>query len=169
MTGTSPNIVFRRLLMTVACVGLILTAGAGRTYLSASAAEGGDDGDRSGPIHIRKNCSAYTGLAGGFCTITESNVAAIPPGSLVHYSQAFGILNPAWLDSNVVLDAGNGNKAVGRCTVDFSTATPGVCLFFNGTGDLAGFTARVDVTTVPVPPADYFWDGSYRFVLGPER
>jgi hypothetical protein len=39
-----------------------------------------------------------------------------------------------------------------------------VCLFFNGTGNLAGFTARVDVTTVAVPPADYFWDGSYRFV-----
>jgi hypothetical protein len=105
-------------------------------------------------------------MAGGTCKIVSSNLPEIPAGSLVHYTQAFGILNPAWLDSNVVLDAGHGNKAVGRCTVDFSITTPGLsglCTFSDGTGNLAGFTARVIFSTIPTPPADYTWDGHYSF------
>jgi hypothetical protein len=99
----------------------------------------------------------------------SSNLAEIPVGSLIHYTQAFGILNPGWLDSNVVLDAGKGNKAAGRCTVDFSIATPGVCTFEDGTGQLAGFSARVAVSTSPTPPADYTFDGTYRFREGAEN
>ncbi len=118
---------------------------------------------RSGPLHILKNCSSYNFLAGGHCTIAGSNFAEIPAGSIVYYSQAFGILNPAWLDSNVVLDAGNGNKAVGRCTIDFSGITPGVCTFQDGTGQLAGFTARVSVSTSPDSDGNYTWDGTYSF------
>ena len=118
---------------------------------------------RSGQLHIVKDCSAYNRMAGGTCKIVSSNLAEIPAGSLVHYTQAFGILNPAWLDSTVVLDAMNGNKAAGRCTVDFSLATPGVCTFEDGTGQLAGFTARVAVSTSPTPPADYALDGTYSF------
>jgi hypothetical protein len=118
---------------------------------------------RSGQLHIVKDCSAYNRMAGGTCKIVSSNLAEIPAGSLVHYTQAFGILNPAWLDSTVVLDAMNGNKAAGRCTVDFSLATPGVCTFEDGTGQLAGFTARVAVSTSPTPPADFTWDGPYSF------
>jgi hypothetical protein len=150
MTVKAPTSVFSRRLIS-----------AGGAYLRASSER--ENADRSGRLHIKKDCSAYTRLAGGFCTIVESNLAEIPPGSVVHYTQAFGILNPAWLDSNVVLDTGNGNKAVGRCTVDFSIATPGVCTFSDGTGQLAGFTARVDVSTSPTPPADFFWDGTYSF------
>jgi hypothetical protein len=118
---------------------------------------------RSGQVHIVKDCSAYNYMAGGTCKIVSSNLAEIPAGSLIHYTQAFGILNSAWIDSNVVLDAGHGNKAVGRCTVDFSIATPGVCTFSDGTGDLAGFTARLNVSTTPTPPADYALDGTYHF------
>jgi hypothetical protein len=151
-----------RELAVAAGVCLALTVGAGRVHPSAASGHDADD-RRSGEIHIKKDCSAYTRLAGGYCTIVESNVAVIPEGSVVHYTQAFGILNPAWLDSNVVLDTGNGNKAVGRCTVDFSIPTPGVCTFSDGTGELAGFTARVDVSTSPTPPADFFWDGTYSF------
>jgi hypothetical protein len=105
-------------------------------------------------------------MPGDTCKIVSSNLAQIPVGSLVHYTQAFGILNPAWLDSNVVLDAGNGNKAAGRCTVDFSTATPGVCTFEDGTGQLAGFSARVAVSTSPTPPRNFTWDGRYSFNEG---
>lgn len=151
-----------RLLFVTAFAGLVMALVTGGTRIGASPARGLQE-ERQGQIHIRKNCSEYTRLAGGFCTIVESNFDGIPKGSVVHYTQAFGILNAAWLDSNVVLDAGNGNKATGRCTVDFSIVTPGVCTFSDGTGDLAGFTARVDVTTMPVPPADFFWDGTYRF------
>jgi hypothetical protein len=135
---------------------LVLSLSAGATSVSAFSG-------RSGQLHIVKDCSAYNLMAGGTCKIVSSNLADIPVGSLVHYTQAFGILNPSWIDSNVVLDAGNGNKAVGRCTVDLSITTPGVCTFWDGTGNLAGFTARVNVSTTATPPADYSWDGPYRF------
>jgi hypothetical protein len=138
----------------LAALALVCTTGG--SPVSASS-------ERSGQLHIVKDCSAYNFTAGGTCKIVSSNLAEIPAGSLVHYTQAFGILNPAWLDSNVVLDAGHGNKAVGRCTVDFTMTSPGVCTFSDGTGELAGFTARVNVSTTPTPPADYTWDGTYRF------
>ena len=93
--------------------------------------------ERSGKLRVTKECSEYTGLPGSFCTITSSNLAAIPVGSKVFYDQAAGI--PAGvLDSNVVLDAGNGNRAVGRCTLDGATNL-GFCTFSDGTGELAGF------------------------------
>src|SRR5215831_3806568 len=76
--------------------------------------------ERNGILHVTKECTQYTGMAGSFCTITSSNLPAIRVGSKVFYDQAAG--TPAGLlDSNVVLDAGNSNRAVGRCTLDFST------------------------------------------------
>ena len=60
------------------------------------------------------------------------------------YDQAAGVPS-GMLDSNIVLDAGGGNGAVGRCTLDFSTER-GLCTLSDGTGQLAGFTARVDVS-----------------------
>jgi DNA-binding beta-propeller fold protein YncE len=36
---------------------------------------------------VTKECSAYTGLAGSFCTITSSNLKAIQDGSKVVYDQ----------------------------------------------------------------------------------
>jgi hypothetical protein len=132
----------------------------------ASAQVAGDDGlHLAGPLHIQKNCASYNGLPGGHCTIVSSNLPEIPAGSIVYYTQAFGILNPAWLDSNIVLDAGNGNKAAGRCTVDFSITTPGVCTFQDGTGQLTGFSARVSVSTSVNSSGNYTWDGIYRFNL----
>ncbi|MBV9181359.1 MAG: hypothetical protein JO356_08600 [Acidobacteria bacterium] len=138
----------------LAALALVCTTGG--SPVSASS-------ERDGELHIVKDCSAYNLQAGGTCKIVSSNLKEIPVGSLVHYTQPFGILNPAWLDSNVVLDAGEGNKAIGRCTVDFSITTAGVCAFSDGTGDLAGFTARVKVSTRPTPPNDYTWDGRYSF------
>ena len=73
--------------------------------------------DNIGDLHVTKECSEYTGLAGGYCTITSSNLAAIKVGSKVFYDQAAGT-PPGLLDSNVILDAGAGNRAVGHCTLD---------------------------------------------------
>ena len=116
-------------------------------------------------LHILKDCNKYNGMPGGSCIVRASNVPEIPTGSVVYYTQAFGILNLAWLDSNIVIDAGNGNKAVGRCTVDFSSSVPGICTLNDGIGTLAGFTARVEVGTSPLSSADktYPWDGWYAF------
>ena len=141
-----------RILFTLVLVGgfLALTVSLGPTSVSAS--------ERTKHLHIRKDCAQYTGLAGSSCTIIHSNISAIPAGSKVFYDQAAN--NPeGLLDSNIVLDAGNGNRAVGRCTLDLATGLA-LCLFFDGTGELAGFHARIKGT----PGSDsYHWDGRYDF------
>ena len=113
--------------------------------------------ERSGELHLMKECSQNTGLPGSFCTFTTSNLAVIKRGSRVFYDQADGIPT-GMLDSNVVLDAGSGNRAVGRCTLDDNTNL-GLCTFSDGTGQLAGFHARVKVDCTSVCR----WDGTYRF------
>src|SRR5262245_38186168 len=116
---------------------------------------------RSGFLRVDKECSEYKGQPGQFCTITSSNISAITPGSKVIYTQPWNI--PAGvLDSNVLLDAGGGNRAVGRCTLDFATGL-GLCTFSDGTGSLAGFQARVDVTPPSSPEDDWHWRGTYEF------
>ena len=103
--------------------------------------------------------------AGSFCTITSSNLSRILVGSTIVYDQAAGI--PAgMLDSNVVLDAGNGDRAVGRCTLDFSTGL-GLCTFSDGTGRFSGFQARVEVSSLG--GYDWAWDGTYSFTPRDDR
>jgi hypothetical protein len=122
---------------------------------------------RAGVLKVTKECSQYTGAAGSFCTITYSNLPEIAIGSKVLYSQAAGV--PAGLlDSNVVLDAGNGDRAVGRCTLDLSTGL-GICTFSDGTGQFAGFHARVDVFPPGYSGIDWLWNGTYGFTPGVGR
>src|SRR3989454_12410536 len=45
---------------------------------------------RSGALHVTKECSQYTRLAGGFCTITSSNLKDIEVGTRVVYAVASG-------------------------------------------------------------------------------
>ena len=116
---------------------------------------------KKGDFQVTKNCSQYDGTAGSFCAITSSNVAEVPAGSTVFYDQAAN--TPAgMLDSNVVLVAGPGNWAVGRCTLELATYR-GVCTFSDGTGPLSGFRARVDVAPSPDGGFDFLWNGTYSF------
>jgi hypothetical protein len=138
-------------------LALVLVAGAA----SVSAQSG-----RNGQLHVTKECSKYTGAAGSFCTITSSNLPEIKVGSKVIYDQSAGI--PAgMLDSNVVLDAGNGNRALGRCTLDLSNGL-GLCTFSDGTGQFTGFSARVDVSP-PTDGVNWHWEGTYSFSPEPGR
>jgi len=130
-------------------VALGLTTGA----VSASASS-----ERTGDLHVTKECSQDNGNPGDFCTITSSNLAAIKVGSKVFYDQADGIPK-GLLDSNVVVDAGAGNRAVGRCTLDDATNL-GLCTFSDGTGQFTGFQARVTVDC----RTSCRWDGTYRFL-----
>jgi hypothetical protein len=114
--------------------------------------------ERTGSLHVTKECGDYHGKPGDFCSIMSSNLPAIKVGAKVFYDQADGIPNGI-LDSNVVLDAGAGNRAVGRCTVD-DTTNLGLCTFSDGTGQFAGFQARVLVDCTSICR----WDGAYRFV-----
>lgn len=137
---------------------LTLSLSTGAASVSASSAQ-------NGQLHVTKECSQYTFLPGGFCTFTSSNLAEIAVGSKIFYDQAPGI--PAGLlDSNVILDAGSGNRAVGRCTLDLGTGH-GLCTFSDGTGQFTGFEARVDVLCPPGPNCS--WDGTYRFRPQPPR
>jgi hypothetical protein len=114
--------------------------------------------DKKGDLHAVKECSQDKGLAGKFCTFTSSNFELIPRDTRIYYVQTADILPPGLFDSNVVLDAGTGNRAIGRCTVDPATGA-GLCTFSDGTGQFAGFQARIAVSHAG--GVDYRWDGTY--------
>ena len=111
------------------------------------------------PLHVTKECSEFTGDTPSFCTITVSDLAAIPVGAKVMYWGPV-LTDPNFLSSSVVLRAGHGNRAFGYCQ---TIADPyhGTCVFWRGTGTLEGFRASVDVTYVS--GADFDWDGTYAF------
>src|SRR5205085_11342897 len=128
--------------------------------ISASASE---PSARTGSLQLTKECSQNNRNPGDSCSITSANLAAIKIGSKVFYDQADGIPK-GLLDSNGVLDAGAGNRAVGHCTLDDATNL-GLCTFSDGTGQFSGFQARVLVDCTSICR----WDGSYRFVRPAQR
>jgi hypothetical protein len=140
---------------SVAALTLVLSIGV--ASVSASA--------RKGDLHVEKNCKDYHGAAGEFCMITVSDLSEIEVNAKVFYDQPAGIPG-GMLDSNVVLDAGNGDRAVGRCTLDFVSLS-GLCTFSDGTGQLTGFHARVDVSHLG--GYDWAWDGTYSFAARDDR
>ena len=112
---------------------------------------------RSGDLHVTKECSAYKGLAGDFCTITSSNLEEIEVGSRVVYAQAAGAGS---LDTDIVLEAGPGSTAAGHVVLDLAAGT-GVVTFSGGTGTFAGFHARADVSEDSAGLSH--WEGTYSF------
>jgi hypothetical protein len=114
------------------------------------------------PLKILKECSQYTGETPSFCTVTESNLAAIPVGTKVFY---YGPVldNPLFSSSSVVIAVGKGDSASGYCVIDEMASPPhGTCAFHAGSGALAGFQA-VFTSTVDEKQL-WHWDG--RYVLG---
>ena len=117
------------------------------------------------PLKISKECSQFTGETPSFCTITESNLAAIPAGTKVlYYGPVTG--GPHFTSSTAVIAVGNGDTAVGYCVV-YDTASPplGTCAFHAGSGTLAGFQAVVKVTVDD--KKIWHWDGGY--LLGADK
>jgi hypothetical protein len=111
------------------------------------------------PIHITKECSGFTGSAGSFCTITGSDLSAIPVGTKVYYRGPV-ISDPNFLSSRVVAKGRHGSRAYGYCSAIYSPYH-GVCTFWRGTGSLKGFHASVDVTLDD--SGVFHWDGTYLF------
>ena len=127
-------------------LGLALVAG---TIAATPAAE-------PQPLNLAKECSEFTAHSGDHCTITASNLAAIPVGSKVYY---YGpVIGPAILSTAVLIDAGNGVTAIGYCNVDLPKSA-GACTFWAGSGALAGFQALVNLTIDP--KGLFHWDGAY--------
>jgi hypothetical protein len=137
--------------VAVTVASLTALAFAGTSSASASSA-------RSGALHIAKECTQDTGLADSFCTITSSNVEAIPVGTRVVYFQAIDATGA--LNSDIALPVGLGNVALGH--VDLPATGPGPVTLSGGTGTFARFTASAVVTC---DPTGIFcnWDGTYRF------
>ena len=94
-----------------------------------------------------------------FCTITESNLAAIPTGTKIfYYGPVTG--SALYTSSSAVIAVSSTDSAVGYCIV-YSTANPplGTCAFNAGSGALAGFQA---IMTVTVDDKQiWHWDGGY--------
>lgn len=122
---------------------------------------GGHDGghSRSGVLHVTKECSQYTGLAGGFCTITSSNLKAIKVGTRVIYASD---AVPPSLDTDLLLDPpGPGHStAFGHVVLNLATGQ-GVVTISGGTGKFTRFHASVAVSHLG--GANFAWDGTYSF------
>lgn len=98
------------------------------------------------PIHLVKDCSTYDGETPSLCTISSSDMSAITVGTKVWY-QGPVLTNNYFLSSNVQFDVGNGSTARGYCIFDArATESTGLCTFWSGTGNLAGFTSILHVT-----------------------
>jgi hypothetical protein len=79
---------------------ILLVAAAAILALSALAPTVSAESPHSGNLHVTKECSAYNGRASEFCTITSSNLWAIPVGSRVIYEHA--LVYPV-LDADITL------------------------------------------------------------------
>jgi hypothetical protein len=114
---------------------------------------------RSGTLHVTKNCDDYTAEAGSFCTITSSNLHAIPAGSKVVYASGADF-NTGILDSDITVYTRGANAAYGHVVLDLNTGTGTVSLS-GGTGQFKSLSASVDVSYLG--GADFGWDGGYSY------
>jgi predicted ester cyclase len=113
---------------------------------------------RSGTLHLTKECSEYTGEAGSFCTVTSSNVDAIPIGSVIVYAEADTADGGS--DTDLVINTPNGDTAYGHVVLDGPTQT-GTVTLTGGTGQLANLAA--DLVVAPLAAPSYSWDGPYSY------
>jgi hypothetical protein len=143
------------LVSAIATAGIVVTAG---FALHA---------ERSGVLHVTKECSQYHGGAGEFCTITSSNIRAIKVGSRVVYASAIGDPTPGVLDSDLVIHGPRHSNAFGHVVLDPSTFT-GVVTLSGGTGDFRHFHAGPLAVACPAFP-DCSWDGPYSFSSHPRH
>jgi hypothetical protein len=140
-------------------------------FMFAASAPATAETGQKGQLHIQKVCAGtFTGAPGSYCTITVSDLVAIPANvSRVYYDEPnFLPIGPvAFADSQIIVYVGTGNWAAGRCTVDYSTGL-GLCRVSDGTGTLAGFSARLDVR-IDFATGITYWDGTYSFSPLPKR
>ena len=102
-----------------AIFGLLLAVVMVAAFATAGAAENSGT-PRSGELHVTKECSQYSGLPGGFCTITGSNLNAIDVGMKVVYASAPNFVTLT-VNSDLVLDGPGNNDAYGHVVLDLQT------------------------------------------------
>jgi hypothetical protein len=116
---------------------------------------------RRGELQLTKECSQYTGLADSFCTITSSNLTAIPVGSREVALQA---ATATELNSDIVLVVGPGDYALAHVVLNRVTHL-GVITYSGGRGTFRWFHAHAIVNTSIQPVSE---NGDYRFRPGVE-
>ena len=154
------------LAVAIGCGGKDATSPVGNASVPGSAtSSSGSDGVRGGTLHLTKECSQYTGMAGSFCTITVSNLNEIPVGTR-EFALKDADLVAGTLNSDGVLYARDGELALNHCDIFDFFATKGVigsCTFSGGIGHLRGFHAKVVVSVNKNDPNKADFDGTYRF------
>ena len=128
----------------------------------AAGRDANDDGEnspRAGTFHAEKNCDQYSGLAGGFCTITVSTLKQIPVGTKYVATDA---PTATALISDVTLVPPNpgNNVAFGHVELNRVTRT-GTVTFSGGTGKFQHFSASLVITFLR--PRNWALDGTYSF------
>jgi hypothetical protein len=130
--------------------------------VSAASRDADDDGEdfpRARTFHALKNCSQYSGLAGGFCTLTGSTLPQIQDGTRVVYASA---PTATAVSSDVMLVSPNGGKNVAYGHVELNRVTrTGTATFWGGTGKFKHFSASVTISWLS--PGNWAWDGTYSF------
>jgi hypothetical protein len=138
--------------LVAGCLAPMLAPITGAASVSASS-------ERGGILHLTKDCSQDTGLAGSFCTIMSSNLESLEVGSRIVYLQASSA--DGSIDSDIVIHIRPGNNTVfGHCDWPATDAT-GLCTLSGGTGRFTHFHAREVVALISGNL--YSWDGPYSF------
>ena len=148
------------LLVAGGCSGRDATAPSASAAVSASRNAGDDnDSPRAGTFHAQKNCDHYSGLAGGFCTLTVSTLKQIPVGTKVVYTDA-ATATALISDVTLIPPSPGNNVAFGHVELNRVTRTGNVS-FSGGTGKFQHFTASVVITFLS--PRNWALDGTYSF------
>jgi hypothetical protein len=158
----------RKLLMATAIVAAaVITACSDTAAPNQRAADGSPSASsrKSGALHLTKECSEYTALAGSFCTITKSNLKEITVGTR-EFALKDADLVAGTLNSDGLLYVRDGEIALNHCDISNIFATKGVigsCTFSGGIGHLSGFHAKVVVSVNKDDPNKADFDGTYSF------
>jgi hypothetical protein len=155
---------------TAVVASAVLLACSDTTAPKQLAADGSpsESSRKSGAIHLTKECSAYTGMAGSFCTITKSNLSQITVGTR-EFALKDADLVAGTLNSDGLLFVRDGELALNHCDIFGLFATKGVigsCTFSGGIGHLSGFHAKVVVSINADDPNKADFDGTYSFSRG---
>ena len=115
---------------------------------------------------MTKECSEFSGLPGGFCTITGSNLNAIDAGMKVVYTNP-AVVGTA-LSSDLFVDGPGNNDAYGHVDLNLDPNAPippfsGPLTLSGGTGRFSGFHATITVTCTLPAGSPCAWDGPYSF------
>jgi hypothetical protein len=116
---------------------------------------------RSGALHITKECSADTGLAGAYCTITSSNLKAIEVGTRVVYASANAADGSLNSDITLVPPDKNDNLVFGH--VVLPATGDGLVALSGGTGKFKHFEASAVISQLTADGINWAWNGWYRF------